>query len=90
MPKPHALSDSASGSSSEVQPRLAHPALGRRMRIQPQLSKDLFDHRSLQHGGDDLAHALKLLAVHEGKRPRVAVRLIDFIASLQAARLCIQ
>ena len=37
------MSDSASGSSSEVQPRLAHPTLGRRLRIQPQVSKDLLE-----------------------------------------------
>jgi hypothetical protein len=37
-----------------MQPRLAHPALGRRLRIQLQVSKDLLNHRPLQDGGDDL------------------------------------
>ena len=37
-----------------MQPRLAHPTLGRRLRIQPQVRKDLLDHRALQDGGDDL------------------------------------
>jgi len=48
------VSDSASGSGSEVRPRLAHLTLGRGLRIQPQVSKDLLDHRPLQDGGDDL------------------------------------
>ena len=37
-----------------MQPRLAHPTLGRRLRIQPQVSKDLLDHWALQDGCDDL------------------------------------
>ena len=48
------VSDSVSGSSSEVQPRLARPALGRRLRVQAQVAQDLLDHRPLQDGGDDL------------------------------------
>ncbi len=38
-----------------MQPCLAHPPpLGRRLRIQAQVSKDLLDHRPLLDGGDDL------------------------------------
>ena len=37
-----------------MQPRLAHPTLGRRLRIQPQMAQDLLDHRPLLDGGDDL------------------------------------
>ena len=50
--------DSAGGSGSEVQPRLARPALGRRLRVQAQVSKDLLDHRWLQ----DTAMNLELTA----------------------------
>ena len=37
-----------------MQPRLARPALGRRLRVQAQVAQDLLDHRPLQDGGDDL------------------------------------
>ena len=58
--------DSAGGSGSEVQPRLARPALGRRLRVQTQVAQDLLDHRPLQDGGDNLGltaslHKLRLL-----------------------------
>ena len=48
------VSDSASDSGSEVQRRLARSTLGRGLRIQAQMSKDLLDYRPLQDGGDDL------------------------------------
>jgi hypothetical protein len=76
------VSDSASGSSSEVLPRLARPTLGRRLWIQPQVSKDLLDHRPLEDGGDDLElpGAAVRAALHvdvnalEQVRPAVASR----------------
>ena len=73
-----------------MQLRLARPTLGRRLRIQPQVSKDLLDQRPLQDGGDDLELALKSPAVCKGNWPRAGARPIDFIASLQTARLCLQ
>ncbi len=35
-------------SESEVLPRLARPTLGRRLQIQPQVSRALLDHQPLQ------------------------------------------
>ena len=35
-------------------PRLARPSPGWRLRIQPQVSEDLLDHRPLEEGRDDL------------------------------------
>lgn len=46
--------DAGRGSGSEVRPRLASPALGWRLRNQPQVGEDLLDHWPLENGGDDL------------------------------------
>ena len=70
-----------------MQSRLAHPTLGRRLRIQPQVRKDLLDHRPLQNGGDDLELALKLPAVGDSKWPRAGVPSIDFVATVLTAVL---
>lgn len=40
--------------AASVLPRLARPAPGRRLRIQPQVAEDLLDDRSLEDGRDDL------------------------------------
>ena len=84
------VSDSANGSSGELEARDADPTLGRRLRIEPQVSKDLLDHRSLQDGGDDLELALKPLAVCKGSWPRSDARPIDFIATLPSVNLHLQ
>ena len=48
------VSDCPRGSGGEVNPRLARPSPGWRLRIQAQVSQDLLDHRPLQDGRDDL------------------------------------
>lgn len=64
-----------------MQPRLAHPTLGRRLRIQPQVAQDLLDQRPRKDTGDDLELSPKPPAVCDGNWPRVAARFIDFIAT---------
>ena len=78
------------GSVRPGRTHLARPTLGRRLRIQSEMAKDLLNHRPLQDDGDGLELAPKLPAVYEGNWPWVAARFIDFIPSLQTAKLCLQ
>jgi len=58
-----------------MQPRLAHPTLGRRLRGQAQVTQDLLDHRPLQDGGDDLelpGTAVRAAAMEESVGRRLA------------------
>jgi len=45
---------------ASVLPRLARPTIGRRLRIQPQVTEDLLDHSPLHDGRDDLASDRRL------------------------------
>src|SRR5574337_130722 len=54
-----------------VFPRLARPALGRRLRIQAQVGQGLLDDRPLDDGGDDPAPATAAAAI--GTDDRIAV-----------------
>jgi hypothetical protein len=51
---PGNVCDVRRSSGSEVQPRLARPTHGRRLRVQTEASKELLDHPLLQGGGNDL------------------------------------
>ena len=46
--------DGGRGSGGDVVSRLARPAPGRRLGIEPQVGEDLLDHRPLEDGRDDL------------------------------------
>jgi hypothetical protein len=48
------------GSSGEVFSRLARPALGRRLRVQAQVGKNLLDHRRLQDAATNRALTVSL------------------------------
>ena len=69
------------GSVREGRAHLVRPTLGRRLRIQSEMAKDLLDHRPLEDDGDDL------------KLPGAAVRAVlhvDVKAKLQRRLACTQ
>jgi len=54
---------SGAAQAASVLPRLARPPSGWRLRIQPQVSQDLPDHRPLEDGRNDLQLATAVRAV---------------------------
>jgi hypothetical protein len=54
------ISEARRGSIGEVLSRLARPALGRRLRVQAQVGKNLLDHRRLQDAAMNLELTVSL------------------------------
>jgi hypothetical protein len=80
------------GSGGEVVSCLARPALGRRLRIQPQVGEKLLDHPPLEDGRDDLqlpgaAVRLELQADVERQLRGIEFRYLCFrLGSRRASR----
>jgi len=76
------LLDAERGSGGGVASRLAHPAIARRLQIEPQVSQHLLGHRHLEDGHDDL----EVAAAAAQQLNRLACR-VPTVLSAQAASM---